>query len=528
MPATEPQSRSDFADRTTGESLLHASAWNAASLILPQLYLVATSIIVARFLTPSEMGRQSYIAFIELSLLLLVTGGVPSAVQRFGGRALGRGESGSVPYLVRWAGRLALVGAFFAGGVMVTAGLLGSEPRAAWIVAGGFCFVGVLQTVPAAALAVLQRWRGISIAGIAFGALSTVGVAVVLAAGGGITGFFAVEFAVASVILLATAWLGRLALRELGVQPVRSPELRHQAARWALVATFTSILTFVVWRRSEFLFLNAYSSDAQIAVYSIAFASIVAVTKLPEAVGTVISPAFATLSGAGQMDRISSGYARAIRLLLLVSFPLTALVMAIGPTTISLVYGSSYKEAGKLLVIMAPTLPLLSLVSVSRGLVFGVGHQRTLVMVGVFAAVVNVGLDILLIRLFDATGAAVANASAQSAAAVVYVLMARRWAGRLDWAVGALVRNALAAAAAGLAAWGAVEAIQGVAGVFAGLAVFVVVYCVLAVILRVMPGQDGPWLDSVAGSRLRGRARMEAQRMIAAASGTGPRESGCA
>ena len=131
MPTTEAEARSEFADRTTGEALLRASAWNAASLILPQLYLVATSIIVARFLTPSEMGRQSYIAFIELSLLLLVTGGVPSAVQRFGGRALGRGEPGYLPYLVRWATRLAAAGAFIAGGVMVAAGLLGSEPRAA-------------------------------------------------------------------------------------------------------------------------------------------------------------------------------------------------------------------------------------------------------------------------------------------------------------------------------------------------------------------------------------------------------------
>src|SRR2546421_6502998 len=110
MPTTEAEARSEFADRTTGEALLRASAWNAASLILPQLYLVATSIIVARFLTPSEMGRQSYIAFIELSLLLLVTGGVPSAVQRFGGRALGRGEPRDVPYLRPFAGRAAVRG----------------------------------------------------------------------------------------------------------------------------------------------------------------------------------------------------------------------------------------------------------------------------------------------------------------------------------------------------------------------------------------------------------------------------------
>src|SRR5256885_14736278 len=111
-------------------------------------------------------------------------------------------------------------------------------------------------------------------------------------------------------------------------------------------------------------------------------------------------------------DRTSSGIARAMRLLLLWLLPLTALVMAIGPTAIRLVYGTSYKEAGKLLVIMAPTLPVLSLVSVSRGLVFGVGRQRSLVMVGMFAAEVDAGLDVGVGRLFYPPRAGIAHSPA--------------------------------------------------------------------------------------------------------------------
>jgi PST family polysaccharide transporter len=515
---TTERSNSEFADRTTGEVVLRASAWNAASLVLPQVYLLATSVLAARFLTPAEMGRQSYIAFVELSLVLLGTGGLPSAVLRFGGEALGRGEPGHLAYLARWAWRVATIGGVLAGGVMVAAAELGSEPRAAWIVAGAFCFVGVLQGIPASVLAALQRWRGVSIVGIVFGALSTAALVPVLAAGGGITGLFAVQFATGVITLVLTIWLARSGLGTLGVEPMKSTELRWRAARWAVVSTFTSVLTFVVWRRSEFLFLNAYTSDEQIAVYSIAFASVVAVTKLPEAVGSVISPAFATLSGARQTNRITSGYGRAIRLMLLVSLPLTALAMAVGPSAIRLVYGSSYSEAGKLLVIMAPALPLLSLVSVSRGVIFGVDRQRNLVMVGAFAAVVNVGLDILLIQAYDAIGAALANAGAQSAAAIAYVVVARRSTGPVDWAPGALARNAAAAGAAGAAAWAATAMLPGVAGALVGLALFVAVFCVLAVMLRIMPTRDGPWLESVLAARLSGRSGIVARRMIAAAS----------
>ena len=518
MSTPERAEISDFASRTTGAKLLHAGAWNAASLILPQLYLLAMSILAARFLTPSEMGRQSYIAFIELSLLMLVTGGLPSAVQRFGGEALGRDQPGHLSYLVRWSWRVNAVGAFLAGAAMVTAGLLGSEPRAAWIIAGGFCLFSVLQVIPASALAVLQRWRGVSVIGIVFGAGSTVAVAAVFAAGGGITGFFAVECVTAAITLVLTAVLARSALGALGVQPVKSEELRRRVTRWAIIATASGVLTFIVWRRSEFLFLNHYSSDEQIAVYSIAFAAITAFTKLPEAAGIVISPAFATLFGARQMDRISSGYARAIRLILLVSLPLTAASIAVGPAAIRAVYGSSYKEAGTLLVIMAPVLPLVSLVSVSRGLIFGVGRQRSIVLVGTIAAVVNVSLDLLLIPPFDATGAAFANAGAQGIAAIVYVLIARSSSGPMDRAPGPLARNALAAAAAGALAWGATAALPGVAGALLGAALFALAFCALAVVLRVMPSVDGPWLESVVTARLRGRSRVVASRMIAAAS----------
>jgi peptidoglycan biosynthesis protein MviN/MurJ (putative lipid II flippase) len=155
---------------------------------------------------------------------------------------------------------------------------------------------------------------------------------------------------------------------------------------------------------------------------------------------------------------------------------------------------------------------------VSRGVIFGVDRQRSLVIVGTFAAVVNVALDILLIHLFDATGAALANAGAQSAAAIAYAVVARRSTGAVDWAPGALARNAVAACAAGAAAWAATAVLPGVAGTLSGVALFAAVFCVLGVMLRIMPTNDGPWLESVLAARLPRRSRLVARRMIAAAS----------
>jgi hypothetical protein len=59
-----------------------------------------------------------------------------------------------------------------------------------------------------------------------------------------------------------------------------------------------------------------------------------------------------------------------------------------------------------------------------------------------------------------------------------------------------LVRNAAAAIVAGLAAWGALEELGGgIAGLLGGAVVLVVAYGVLAVVLRVIPGEDAAWLE---------------------------------
>jgi O-antigen/teichoic acid export membrane protein len=517
-PQEPARGSSEFAERTTGITVVRSSLWNAGSLILPQLYVLAVSVMAARFLTPNEMGRQSYIAFIALSLVMLMTGGVPAAVQRFGSEALGRGHVGNVWPLLRWAARIELIGASLGAGVMIGSAALGSAPSAAWVFAGVFCALGILQTVPAAALAAMQRWRGVSILGIVSGAIATVVTLVVLALGGGITGIFVVEAITMAFNFAITARLARRALRGLKAQPVESRELRRRTARWALIATFTGFVAFVVWRRSEFLFLNELSSDSQIAVYSIAFAAINAITRLPEAAGVVVSPAFATLFGARQMTRIHTGYARAIRLILLGALPLTAVTIALGPIATRLVYGGAYREAGTLLIIMAPTLPLLALVSVSRGLIFGLGLQRVLVIVGVFAALLNITLDFLLITRYDATGAAIANATAQGAAAAAYVWFARQALGPIAWERGALARNCVAAVASGAAAWGVAEALGGVAGLLVGFVACLSVYGGLAIAFRVVPPHDRPWLDELLEQHLHGRPEAVARRVLSAAS----------
>src|SRR3954447_1409855 len=142
----------DPAKETTGASVMRGGAWTALSHAIPQLYTVAVSIAAARFLGPSDFGRQSFIAFVALSLLTVLTSGIALTLMRSVAAALGRREPEQARGLIAWAVRLQTLAAIVGGGALVAAAALGATPAAAWVLAGAFVAFGVLQSVANAVL----------------------------------------------------------------------------------------------------------------------------------------------------------------------------------------------------------------------------------------------------------------------------------------------------------------------------------------------------------------------------------------
>jgi O-antigen/teichoic acid export membrane protein len=499
-----------LAAATGGDSVVTGGAWNSASRLIPQLYVLAISIAGARFLGAESFGRQSFISFVELSLILLLTGGLSLAVVRFIGDSLGRGRSAPVARLVTWAWRVEGVAALVGGGTLVAASLAGADPEAAWLFAAVACTMGVLHAVPSSLLVGMQRWRDASIVGLITGAVATVATVAVLAAGGGITGMFAVEAVISAGNLVWTTMLARRALGR--VAPWRGPELDHEAWRvlrsrawrYALPASYGFLLTLVVWRRSEFFFLERYSTDTQIALYSVVFAFVAALTQFPDAIAAVALPAVATLSGAGEADRIRVGFARGLRMVALVALPITAVALAIGPRLLKLLFGPDFSGTEPVLLIMLVPFPLLPLLSLSRSVLAGLGKLRVPLIAETIAAAVNISLAFALVRDHGAVGAAVSNVAAQLTAAVLVLTYALWSLGDVDWRPLSLWRGVVAAAAAGLAGWAGVTLLPGAWGLVLGALLALVSFSALAVFLKILPEDDAAWLNKEAGRRLGG------------------------
>ena len=456
--------------------------------------------MAARYLGPEGTGRQSFIAFAALSLVLVATAGLPASLSRFVAELLGARERGVVLGLYRWTWRIELAAAGLAASGLAAVAAFGADPGAAWVLAGVGCGLAILHTVPSGLLIGAQRWREATIVGVLTGAASVPAVIAVFEAGGGITGFFAVEAVVLLVNLLWTSALARRLGARLPAPGAIPARTRSRFLSFAAAGTGIVLIEFVVWRRSELFVLDLTSSDSQIAFYSIAFAVVAGLAQVPEAVASVTMPVAATLLGAGRSDRARSGFWRALRLLVFAVPPVVAAALVTGPALLRLVYGDAFAGAGDVLLVLLSSLLLVPLFTTSQAMLFALGRLRFLIVVGVAASVVNVALAVLLIPALDAIGAAISNSVSQTAAGVPALFLAWRLLGPAELAWDSALRGlglAVLIAAAMLASTAALG--DGPAGVTLAWLLGVLVFAVLGPRLRPMAAGDAEWLVASLG-----------------------------
>lgn len=504
LPPGEPAGY-DAATATSGVGVLKGGLWSSLSKVLPQIYTLVQSAVAARYLGLEGMGRQSFIGFVMISLTLVFGLGLNGALVRYVAETLGQRRTDATRGLVNWVWRVEAVAALAAVVLFAAIAALSDDLKLAWLLAGLACGLGVLNHVPYAILSGTQRWREFSTISLVMGTAGTTATVAVLAAGGGITGIFAVQAVTAAVSL---AWTVSLSARMLArVAPKAGPwqDLRRPMISFALVNLVGFLLSLIVWRRSEFFFLKRYSTDAQIGLYSVAFAAVAALVGSIEAISTVIAPAVATLSGAGAQDRIRSGFSRALRLVIHLTLPMTAGALVVGPAALQLIYGAEYRDAGTPLLIMLAIFPVLPLMNLASAMLWGLGRIRTFLIVCGVASVVNIALDLTLIPRYGATGASLANSGTQLFAAVAIIYFACRTIGAVRWGLPALLRSAAAAAAAGAGGWVGVTAVDGAAGIAAGIAGGIAAYLAAAPVMRILPHDDAHWLDDAFGQLLGGR-----------------------
>ena len=492
-------------DVTHAASALCGGAWNLPGRMLPMVYALVVSVFAARILGPDAMGRLTLVAFVATSLAFVATAGVNTAVVQQVGVSLGRGRASAVRGVLTWAWRIELTLAVLAALALAAAAALGAEPRTGWLLGALTCALVIAHSVPSGLLMGAHRWRDAVVVGVVTGSLHTAVAVTVLLTGGGVVELLALDAGAALVNLAWTTTLARRRLAQMGALHGPTDPPPPGVGRFALASTFALALAFAVERRSEIAFLAWFSTDAQIAIYSIPFSALVLAMLVPNAIAIVAFPAFAALHGAAAPARIRSGFARVVRLTLYLVVPLTAAGIALGPETIGVVYGDEYSDSRPVLVVLVAALPLVAVAVLSLALLQALGRAQAQLVVFGTAAAANAALNLFLVPGFDAMGAAFAHVGGRLVATALLVRAVRHALGSVDIRVRPLVPLVVASVAAGLTAAAALAALDGgPVGLVFGLSAGTLAFALLARALRIVPARDAAWLRHYGGHRARG------------------------
>lgn len=404
-----------------------AAARGATSLMVLQSVARALSLVfvalVTRQLGPSGFGRYSAAAAIVLVGNVLADLGTSSAMTRFVSRRPSSSNdllSGTIP---------ASLGLGLLAYVMAVAFAAVSYPAERIIDIS----IGAVA-IPAAAVlsSVLAAFDGVGL--IARRALMTalqtvivsLGVIPILFGFGVRSAIAALAAAPVVVLLVAVIEARRTGIWRCGVRydHARVITLLRAALPFALSGGLSALIM-----RFDVIFLSVIKTPAETASYDLALRLVESATYLSTAVCAPLLFILNRRLAEGNRDGAIRAYAEAMRVLYLIGLPLSAGIVILAKPIVSVALGGAFDSVVAPLAIMGAGVWLTFVVFVQGALVMSGDAVGRGVAVGALNAAVTVLLDLFLVPVYGAGGAAVAMLLSWAFSAIAFDVFHRRVSG---------------------------------------------------------------------------------------------------
>lgn len=233
---------------------------------------------------------------------------------------------------------------------------------------------------------------------------------------------------IGSVLNLAILWyfiknefnrFDSLAMQGMPVQITRLDTLlKKRIAKYSLSVSGIIIIDAIVWQKSEIFFLERFSPPEEIAFYSLAFTIGYIAMQIPGIFSSLLIPYFSGIYGQGDKPGLKKGYTYSTRYLALIAFPIGISGAILSAPLIELVYGSEFRNAAIPAQIILVFNSFGAVSRASSAILYGTEEQGFILKWGSIIAIFNIILNLILIPKYGATGAAIANSSAQMAGVV--------------------------------------------------------------------------------------------------------------
>jgi len=468
--------------------------WRVAATLLPMISALGLSVTVSRVLGPEALGLQSLLSYLQGFVLNVFVLSLTQAGIQLLSSARGRGDEDALHWLRRWSLQVHAVVGLVLAALLLGLGGLREESMLLWAVIAATALVDALSYALTVRVVTYDGWARVSRRRlVSQGVGPLLGIAAVLG-GLGVTGVFVGQAVGSAYLLVALLVLQRRVPRTRGGGP--RPAVGPVARLW-LGFVVTLVLTQVVERRVELVFLDWLSTQREVGLFSAAFTLVSVAVAATAAVTGAALPAVARSTAAGRDERLQGVLGHALRVLAVGTPVLVAGLLALGPVALLALYGSDFGPSGPLLQGLSLVLVGAPVAGAMAALHLGTGRVGVVVRGGLAAAAVDIGLCLALVPGLDAAGAVVAAVAAQLTYAVALLLPARRQAAVASLRPGLLGRPLLVAVLAGAAAAVPALLLAPWPGLVGGALVFAVVAAVAAVLVRPLRADDARWLSGV-------------------------------
>ena len=389
----------------------------ALYLAMQQLiqYLVAFIFYagVARFITQAEVGLWSILTASTAVFTTLTLLGLPVATQKYVSENYGRGDLGAAASI----SRLSLTVVALSTLPALTAVLLVSQSLSTLVLGGdryAVPFILVLSTsailnftaLYGADMLGLGMYLEVAVQNLAFILISKAAGLALAYVGYGLHG-------------LASGWLiGALSCLILSIYLMRrklpkpSKQIRQLSGTIFRYSYPVWILAIIGLAQSWADITILYALTGQPAVTGIYYLASAGATLLAIfwiAISMVILPLMSSEEARVGKQAIPSIYNASSRLLNILILPIGAGLAAISPTAIRIAYGPAYTEGAAPFALLTATAILPAYLAINTSTLQAIAETKVLAKIGAASAIIDIALVAVLVKPFEANGAALAR-----------------------------------------------------------------------------------------------------------------------
>ena len=417
--------------------LLSGGAWAFTGKILTALTGLAVNALLARLLTPDEMGAY----FLTLSLVsvaaIVAQLGLTQTIVRLIAESMGTGRQGRAKQAIRWTLRLTgisvlIVACFlaFGGGRLIAERMFHSTMMVnAMRLAALWAAVLTFQNLMAE---IFRGFHDIRLATI-FGGLITSFLSMLMFVGLWLLQGYSDLNQIIMLALVASISSVTLSALVLGKRLTGLSTTLHAISlkdifeiSWPLWVTS---LTLFILTQTDLWILGLFRSQEEVAIYGSA-ARIVAIVAMPLLiVNAVVPPLIAEMYAQEKKERLEKALRSTATMAGLPALTMLMVLFLWGDSVLGLVFGEYYRSGGIILAILS-TGQLANVWAGSCGLTLMLtGHQTTMMVITIICGFVTAISALLLVQPYGGAGVANAAAFGMVLQNVLMLLMARKKTG---------------------------------------------------------------------------------------------------